>query len=73
MELYQRKWDKLMKRSEMIAKLKQQSRNQETIERLFNENNEKQRAEVARIKRVMYENFAELLENWLDYEEVQEN
>jgi len=62
-----------MKRSEMIAKLRQQSRNQQTIERLFIENNEKQRAEVARIKRVMYENFAELLENWLDTEELQEN
>jgi len=62
-----------MKRSEMIAKLKQQSRNQQTIERLFSQNNEKQRAEAARIKRVMYENFAELLENWLDYERFPED
>ncbi|SJZ38551.1 hypothetical protein SAMN02745116_00145 [Pilibacter termitis] len=57
-----------MKREEMIARTHQLAKNQETIEEIFVRNKEEHRAEVARIKRVMYENFAELLENWLDYE-----
>lgn len=59
-----------MKRSEMIAKMKQLSKNQQTIEEVFTKNKDEQRAEVARIKKIMYDNFAELLENWLDEEVV---
>ncbi|MDR0921888.1 MAG: hypothetical protein LBM95_05870 [Lactobacillales bacterium] len=57
-----------MKKSDMIARMKQLAHNQDKIEEVFLQNNEADRAEVAKIKKVMYENFAELLENWLDNE-----
>jgi len=46
--------------------MKQLAHNQEKIEEVFVQNKEEDRAEVAKIKKAMYENFAELLENWLD-------
>jgi hypothetical protein len=60
--------DDIMKKSDMIARMKQLAHNQDKIEEVFLQNNEADRAEVAKIKKVMYENFAELLENWLDNE-----
>lgn len=50
----------------MIYKMQQLARNQERIEAIFVREKDDQRAEIAKVKRIMYENFAELLESWLD-------
>jgi len=55
-----------VKKKDMIARMKQLAHNQKTISKLFSEKEEKSRAEIAKSKQIMYENFAELLEVWLD-------
>lgn len=55
-----------MDKQQMIYKMQQLARNQERIEAIFVREKDDQRAEIAKVKRIMYENFAELLESWLD-------
>ncbi|MDR1567745.1 MAG: hypothetical protein LBS33_03565 [Streptococcaceae bacterium] len=55
-----------MDKQQMIYKVQQLAHNQRKIEAVFVREKDSQRAEIAKIKRVMYENFAELLESWLD-------
>ncbi|WEV60445.1 hypothetical protein OZX68_05875 [Streptococcaceae bacterium ESL0729] len=55
-----------MDKKQMIFKLKQQAHNQGTIEEIFAKNEDYQRAEIAHTKKIMYEDFIELLESWLE-------
>jgi hypothetical protein len=55
-----------MNKKQMIFKLKQLAHNQAKINEVFLENGENERAEIARVKKIMYEDFAELLESWLN-------
>ena len=50
----------------MIYKTQQLARIQERIEAIKKKKKDDHRAEIAKVKRIMYENFAELLESWLD-------
>lgn len=52
----------------MVYKLKQLGHNQAKIAEIFIGNQEFHRAEIAQTKHIMYENFAELLEHWLEDE-----
>ncbi|WEV44950.1 hypothetical protein OZX60_05825 [Streptococcaceae bacterium ESL0687] len=56
-----------MDKKQMIFKLKQQAHNQSTIEEIFAKNEDYQRAEIAHTKKIMYEDFIELLESWLEF------
>lgn len=53
----------------MVYKLQQLGHNQEKIAEIFIQKKEFHRAEIAQTKHIMYENFAELLEHWLEEEE----
>ncbi|MBS7576161.1 MULTISPECIES: hypothetical protein [unclassified Enterococcus] len=55
-----------MDKQQMIYKMQQLAHNQERIEAIFVREKDDHRAEIAKVKRIMYENFAELLESWLD-------
>ncbi|GFH42883.1 hypothetical protein Hs30E_14340 [Lactococcus hodotermopsidis] len=57
-----------MNKEQMIYKLKQLGHNQSKIAEIFIANQEFHRAEIAKTKHIMYENFAELLAHWLDDE-----
>lgn len=57
-----------MNKEQMVYKLKQQGHNQAKIAEIFIVNQEFHRAEIAKTKHIMYENFAELLEHWLEEE-----
>ena len=61
-----------MNKAQMVYKLKQLGHNQEKIAEIFNGNKEFHRAEIAQTKHIMYENFAELLEHWLEDEKEAE-
>lgn len=55
-----------MDKQQMIYKMHQLAHNQEKIEKVFVREKDDHRAEIAKVKRIMYENFAELLETWLE-------
>ncbi|CEN29015.1 MAG: hypothetical protein L0F95_04525 [Lactococcus sp.] len=61
-----------MNKAQMVYKLKQLGHNQEKIAEIFIGNKEFHRAEIAQTKHIMYENFAELLEHWLEDEKEAE-
>jgi hypothetical protein len=71
MKLTNRRRENDMNKQQMIFKMKQLAHNQQTLETLFKDKEDDQRAEIAHTKRVMYENFAELLESWLDQDEAE--
>ena len=55
-----------MEKKQMIFKLKQLAHNQQKIQEVFTKNGEEHRADIAKVKKLMYEDFAELLESWLE-------
>ena len=61
-----------MNKAQMVYKLKQLGHNQEKIAEIFIGNKEFHRAEIAQTQHIMYENFAELLEHWLEDEKEAE-
>lgn len=61
-----------MNKAQMVYKLKQLGHNQEKIAEIFIGNKEFHRAEIPQTKHIMYENFAELLEHWLEDEKEAE-
>ena len=63
-----KEWSKSMNKEQMVYNLKQLGHNQAKIAEIFIGNQEFRRAEIAQTKHIMYENFAELLEHWLEDE-----
>ena len=57
-----------MNKEQMVYKLKQLGHNQDKIAEISIGNQGFHRAEIAQTKHIMYENFAELLEHWLEDE-----